>query len=576
MTTPTVADLLNIDPISPVATPDERALLEWATAHPIDRPHPGMSKDGSRYMAPHPLGADKKNARTRVTTFAESLDDGKGLVRWRHRLLANGLASNIGALSSALDAADIDRVIAKALHDGGEKHKADIGTALHLACEHHLADTGIKPPAPWDADVAAFAAMLAAHQLTPVLSEAVLWVPVGDGLCGTGDLLATGPWGDELRVIDIKTGSSVDRIGYGVQLACYSHASHRWGVDGWEEMPPIDTTTAYIAHLPAGTGTCELVRVDATKAATLIPLASEVRNARRKASVAGLFTAVEAPPSLFDAAPAEAPEVVAVKVDGVDAVITSEFAEYLNLTPNPAWVDAPLADVIAWTLGRVKAVAAVDAPAIGRAWPEGVPTDPTALTIKCCVLIDQALAPLEARHNVEPPFPPSTVPAPTWTDEATEPLPPTPRDWPVDEGGSAADCDPVTQRLITDAFTAMDPARKKLLGQWARGSTQGKRPWAVGPADMTPRLLLIHGAALGCLDTLWTDSGGATECDAMTRGALSLVIGEDLQPAWATGAVLGALTIDQAERLAELADAFAGDDHTATTVGAKALALAAS
>ena len=62
----------------------------------------------------------------------------------------------------------------------------------------------------------------------------------------------------------------------------------------------------------------------------------------------------------------------------------------------------------------------------------------------------------------------------------------------------------------------------------------------------------------------------------MTRvQTLSLAIGEDVQPGWRTGAVLGALTIDQARRLDEMAVAFSVDQHTAAEVGAKALALAA-
>jgi hypothetical protein len=72
---------------------------------------------------------------------------------------------------------------------------------------------------------------------------------------------------------------------------------------------------------------------------------------------------------------------------------------------------------------------------------------------------------------------------------------------------------------------------------------------------------------------MW-DGDGAPDCDLLTRGALSLVIGEDVQPGWETGAVLGGLTIEQAQSLDEMAVAFAADGHTAGEVGAAALALA--
>ena len=51
------------------------------------------------------------------------------------------------------------------------------------------------------------------------------------------------------------------------------------------------------------------------------------------------------------------------------------------------------------------------------------------------------------------------------------------------------------------------------------------------------------------------------------RAALTMAIGEDLQPAWSTGAVLGSLTFPQAQRLAEIAEAFSSDDHTAAELG---------
>ena len=82
--------LLGPDPVPACATAEQRALLEWAEAHKIDTPHPGMTKDGGRYSAPAP-GEDKAKARTRITTFVGGLDDGEGLIDWRHRILIDGV-----------------------------------------------------------------------------------------------------------------------------------------------------------------------------------------------------------------------------------------------------------------------------------------------------------------------------------------------------------------------------------------------------------------------------------------------------------------------------------------------------
>lgn len=544
--------------ITPAANAEQRALLEWAEAHPIDRPRLPMTKDGNRYSPPILPDGSKGKAVTRCTTFAGTLDDGAGLLKWRHRILARGLLDSLGddehLNTDTNDTSTIDRLIGRAFHYGGEKLAADVGTALHLAVEHRIAAHGtgtkaIVPPAPWDADVDAFASMMVAHQLEPVHSECQAWMPVAGGLIGTVDLLVAGPWGDELRVLDLKTGSSCDRIAYAVQLACYASMTHLWGGEAWLDAPPVDRSVAYIAHAPAGTGACELVAVDIAEAAPLIELADGVRNARRKAAVARLFSAVEAPSPPLDAAPDE--EVCL-----------------------PKWRDAPPADVRAWIVERIREVGAADKAALGRAWPDGVATKADEWGMPDVVAIDQALAPLEARHGIQPDFPPMPPPAAPEVDATPAPVDDHPANWPIDEGVKAA-LDPDLADAISLRFAALDDDRKRLAAVWAADAKRAKRPWAIGRDDLTPRTLRIYLAVVDCLDALW-DSGGWQDTDLTMRGALSLVIGEDVQPAWTTGAVIGSLSIDQAVCLSELAVAFRDDDHTASEVGTKVLALAAS
>jgi len=565
--------LMGADPIPACATDSERALLEWAAANSISTPHPGMTKDGSRYSAPDPDGG-KAKARTRVTTFCEALDDGEGLVRWRHRLLAHGLNLHRDHLSEVEpgDNAAADKVIGRALHDAGEKLKADIGTAIHLACEHHLTGTGIRPPAPWDADVDAYAAMIAAHQLEPVMTEAVLWVPVGDGLCGTADLLVRGPWGDELRIVDIKTGSSAQRIGYACQLAAYSGATHRWTDDGWAPLPAIDPSVAYIAHVPAGSGTCELLAV--TLDHGLVDLAAQVRERRKVRNVAAMFTAVEAPPSLFDAEPEQTAAFVNPVDFGADPTGATDSTAAFQAAADAArtdldWIDNADPEAMrAWFVDRVRAVSKHgDGLALARRWPSGMDSKQrTSWTAAQMAELHEVLATLEVAAGLEPEFPP-TVPVDLGRVELGDP----PRAWEPDEGDGPIDSE--AREAVKAGWSALDAAPKEIAASWVRGGRIGGRHWAVAAKELTPRKLAIFQAALACLQHVHDGDDGDT--DLLVRAALALVTDKDPSPGWETGALLGALTIDQARRLAEVAVAFGTDDHTAGEVGAKALALTA-
>ena len=86
---------------------------------------------------------------------------------------------------------------------------------------------------------------------------------------------------------------------------------------------------------------------------------------------------------------------------------------------------------------------------------------------------------------------------------------------------------------------------------------------------MTEWTAALNLAALRCATCLHDD----TDPDALTRAALSIVVGEDVAPSWATGAIIGSLNIDQANALEELAARFgAGDDTTTRQLGLKVVA----
>ncbi len=565
----------------PAASPTERALLEWAEANAIERPRLAMDGTGQRYRA-FPPGTDKERSYTRVTTFAEALDDTAGLTVWRHRLLLTGLVDLADELAACIGDKARDRLVAKALHIAGEKLKADLGTAFHLAMEHAVMGTGIAPPAPYHLDVQATLAAMDAAGIEPVveLCESQLWNPAYS-LIGTADVLAAGPWGETLRICDYKTGRGAERLSHAVQMAVYATSSHRFTGEGWEPAPDTDTSTGYIIHTPIGTGVCTIHEVDLAAGDNLAVACAGVRYARKEASVRKLFakvteaSATQAAPFAVESTQGGAPHTSNGTTDRTASLFPATATIVGRLTTTSC------GEATGWLVGRIRTLAAASEQAkttLARRWPAGVPTTPP-YTDQQLLAIAEVLTPLEVAVGIEAPFPPIGsvfAPAPVEPEPAASPIdeaPVPPGMWTIDDEGGPIDQD--VADAVEGRFVALDGERKALASVWARDAKAGSRPWAIARDDLTPRTLTISAAIVACLDAFW-DGDGASDCDLTTRAALSIAIGEDVQPGWRTGAVLGALTIDQARCLDELAVAFGTDDHTAAEVGAKALALTAA
>ena len=105
-------------------------------------------------------------------------------------------------------------------------------------------------------------------------------------MAGTADRILTRV-SDRMRfVADIKTGASVafGGLGWGAQLACYSHGSiYDVEADVRLDTPPMDRTTGIIIHLPAGQGRCDLYEIDLVAGYRAAQLANEIRSVRREA-----------------------------------------------------------------------------------------------------------------------------------------------------------------------------------------------------------------------------------------------------------------------------------------------------
>src|SRR5690606_19998263 len=189
------------------ANDSERALLEWARDHEIERPQPEMSR--GRYKLPHPSGAKSPTTWTRMSTLGKTIDDSTGLDIWRSGLIARGFALTPELANVDPDDTPALRAAAnRAAMLGGDKLRADLGTAMHTALEHHVLATGHRPPAPWDADLDAIVAALDAHDIAflPEWVEAVLIAP-DLGAAGRTDGIVTMTGCDVPLIADLKTGT---------------------------------------------------------------------------------------------------------------------------------------------------------------------------------------------------------------------------------------------------------------------------------------------------------------------------------------------------------------------------------
>lgn len=203
--------------------------------------------------------------------------------------------------------------------------------------------------------------------------------------------------------------------------------------------------------------------------------------------------------------------------------------------------------------------------AFAAAWPEGVPTPKNmpegGWTDADIDRLAEALSAVEAEHSM--PFPDedpvktaarAAEVAAEWSTEKS----PAPSVAPVrdlDEGEVMSDEDVAAVRSA--AKTLADEHRHTLVG-WSKDGERDGRPWAGNV--LTRRTWEIGRAAIACARHLHDPDG-----DGLTRAALAIVIGEDLQATWRTGAVLGSLSIEEAQRLHDVAEAFGRDDDAVVT-----------
>lgn len=523
----------------PPMTGDEAALLAWAATHPGPRAPAPMSGNG-RYQLPDP-NTGKARTWTRATTLAGTIDDTYHLQAWSKRRLALGLiehpelARELAALNDpdGTDKQAFAAIAARAEHLAGAQLGANLGTALHTATEHlHLGgpDTLTDLPASTKADIAAYQACIDLHQLGIAADhvERIVVCPDVDA-AGKFDLLATGPWGPQLRIVDLKTQKSLDfgARKIAAQLAIYANATHMWRPDGtgWEPVPDIDRHIGLVIHLPVGTGTATLHQVDLDTGWDTARLCHQVRAARRGENKL---------------------------IRPADPVRVGDITADLELTLRNRWITARLETLAASTAARQL---------VGEGWAHlDIPTRPPWTNPQIDQL-HQLLTTVETR--VEAPYPPSD---PAADNAPARPLDKAPvrqhPDRPTPDEGPAADPDQV-QALIARGHqlaTATDDQSKRAVGRIRDWNLQARRnnqrfgdanPW-------TQRCLDVNQAALALAYDL--DEPDPDDHRDVIAACWQHALSEPWEPTWLPGLCLAQLTALEAQQITTVAAAFAAGD----------------
>jgi hypothetical protein len=280
------------------STPDP-----FGESHTPGEPPPDVKRDQyGRYLIPHP-DTGKLQAWTRVTTFAKTVADMYNIDLYHSRLVAKGMAMrpDLYAEASAAhidDKKTLDRLCELAMEAAGKSAKARLGTALHAFTEK--ADRGEKQvvPAPWDADVKAYATCLSEHQVEvlPEYIEATVVVPKY-GVAGTLDRLVRVVGSPEILVGDLKTGHSVQWawLEIACQLFLYSQATHIFDhkTQTLTEFPKVDKSKAIVIHLPVGQAAASLYEVNLELGARVAMASDAVRELRKRKDFATPWSSSE-------------------------------------------------------------------------------------------------------------------------------------------------------------------------------------------------------------------------------------------------------------------------------------------
>lgn len=366
-----------------------------------------------------------------------------------------------------------------------------------------------------------------------VASEVVV---IGEGFGGTFDAVVRLADG-RLVGVDYKSrklGKAATRYAEeGCQLAAYFRRGDYWifeDADGLHRMKPLEVDGAIVISIaPDGYRVYEVDLDEATRTwdalfsfhEAMQGAAARIFSAPRGASVDTLaFAAARPAPGATEATePPASPE-------------------------RRQWVH----DRIAAVLGQDTAAAST----LAGLWPEGVKTlkQHDGHTDAELDAIVKAIVEVEARHQIGffPPDPTAPSPVRDITPVAeSAPAPAT-----IDEGEILP---PAERDKLIARRDNLDPPAQQSLDRWAvegHESDCGFSPRRL----CSERRVAIVSAAITL--AAWDPD------DEAARVALGVVLGQEIQPAFTVGSVLGSLTLDEAKRLGTVARALALGEQTVT------------
>lgn len=247
---------------------------------------------------------------TRVTKFADALEDKENLISWIARHVAKGMSESDDLLIQASrldvdnDRGPLDRIWNEAKRIAGGNRAADDGTTIHGLTEAHDRGEDQRIPVKWRGHLQRYQDLVdgGPFEIDPEFIERVTCVPEL-GVAGTFDRLArvkkdtviTFPSGKvfvlkkgEYVVVDVKTSKTLiySQLKFAIQFACYSRARHAWVPDEekWEDLPEINQNVAFVVWLPSTKHDAEIVAVDIDagwEAALECKRVREMRNSKK-------------------------------------------------------------------------------------------------------------------------------------------------------------------------------------------------------------------------------------------------------------------------------------------------------
>lgn len=500
------------------------------------RPEPKRDQWGRYKIVPAAGG--KPVGHSRVTTFAKAVADTHNLTEWAKRNVALGMAKrpDLVAMAHGLSHADkaaMKEVVDAADEASGANEARRLGTAVHSMCER--VDLGVimidDVLADYRPDVAAYLAEMTRCGVTvvPEYVERVCVIPQFT-LAGTFDRLVR--IGDELYVADIKTGKE---ISYGageiaMQLALYANADTLYDTvaEVHSPMPEVNKARGIIIHLPVGKARCELTYVDIEAGWQSCHLAEEVRAWRKRK---GLLTPLSS--TITGTVPVVTDEHPPARAD--DTAGSGRGDRAGSSPERHAWVRGRVVECINHSAGSMSD--------IGVMWPEGVPTfrhltdnggEHTDVQLEAII---GTLDEVEKRHGMQfgPNDPDSAVPAPRAI----------PRGRP-DEGKTVA---PEFVKELRMLISGLDAAAKTAIDTWAQQAEEAGRSFSLKSKDSERRYAIVSAAIHMAR---WDPT------DQACREVLTIVMGEEVQPAVTVGCALGSLSIEEATRLTDTVVALMG------------------